>query len=417
MKQLGHKTSMASILILIVVLSSFLTGAAGAAEPVKIRFLQMEYDNNVGPDMVTFANQFMEENPDIQVEIVTLAWPQGHDTIQTWIEAKTVPDAGNIAARWIGEWYDALEPWVDYVSEPFLEETFPPSFLQTGAFKGQLYGLPYFMDDRVLYYRPDVFAEKGVKVPVTWDELWEAARALNDPDNNFSAFLVSGGESNGFAHQFENFLYATGGDFWDAEGNVTINNADGVATMELLCGMVTEGLSQPGAVSADEWTSDQAFMAGDAAMWSSGPWLFGMLDSEVPDLSYGMSPIPVLSQRGTGAMPDLVVLFKDSPNKEAAAKFTEYLFSPEVRKQWLLGRGSLPDTYATMADPAFSENTKWNIFINEMPYAHVEPQTADTGRLYEELTKAGQACMLGSKTAKQAMDDLAKVMEEELAKP
>jgi len=403
----------------ILVLASLMLVAwrPSASPPTKIRFLQMEYDNTVGADMKALAEKFTKENPDIQVEIMTLGWPPGHDTIQTWIKAKTVPDAGNIAARWVGEWYDSLEPWESYLSTGFADKTFPKSFLETGMFKGKLYGLPYFMDDRVLYYRPDILEAKGLKAPTNWDELWKAARAVNNPDGNFAAFLVAGGEANSFAHQFENFLYAAGGDFWDAKGNVIINKPEGLATMDLLCGMVKEGLAQPGAISQDEWASDQAFKAGDAAMWTSGPWLFGMMDKETPDLKYAMSPIPIGKVSGTAAAPDLVVLFKDSPNKQAAAKFSEFLYRPDNRKMWLKGRGSIPDTIETIADPEFANNPKWKIFIDEMANAHVEPQTATTGRLYEELTKAGQACMLGQKTAKQAVDDLASLMEKELAKP
>jgi multiple sugar transport system substrate-binding protein len=152
-------------------------------------------------------------------------------------------------------------------------------------------------------------------------------------------------------------------------------------------------------------------------MWTSGPWLFGMMDKEAPNVKYAMSPIPVGKVSGTAAAPDLVVLFKDSPNKAAAAKFSEFLYRPDNRKMWLKGRGSIPDTIETIADPEFANNPKWKIFIDEMANAHVEPQTATTGRLYEELTKAGQACMLGQKTAKQAVDDLASLMEKELAKP
>jgi multiple sugar transport system substrate-binding protein len=395
-----------------------LAGPAQAQAPVKIRFLQMEYDNGVGPQMKELAAQFMKENPDIQVEIMTLSWSVGHDTIQTWIKGKTVPDAGNIAARWLGEWYDSLEPWETHLPAGWMGETFPASFLKTGMFQGKAYGLPYFMDDRVMYYRPDVFEAKGVKVPTNWDELKTAARALNDPDKNFAAFLVCA--DNGadfFSHQFENFLYANGGDFWDANGKVIVNQPEGVATMDLLCGMVKDKLAQPGALSHGEYEADQAFKAGDAAMWTSGPWLFGMLDKEAPDLKYAMAPIPVGKTPGTGAMPDLVVLFKDSPNKEAAAKFTQFLYRPEIRKAWLLGRGCIPDTKATIADPEFANNPKWKIFIDQMQYAHVEPQSPQTGRLYEELTKAGQACMLGNKTAKQAVDDLAALMEKEIKAP
>ena len=47
-------------------------------------------------------------------------------------------------------------------------------------------GITWQIDARGIFYRKDIFEEKGIPVPTNWDELLEAAKALNDPENRGS---------------------------------------------------------------------------------------------------------------------------------------------------------------------------------------------------------------------------------------
>lgn len=49
---------------------------------------------------------------------------------------------------------------------------------------GLMYTMPLAKSTEVLYYNKDAFEEWGIKVPTTWDEMWEACRILKEKDPN-----------------------------------------------------------------------------------------------------------------------------------------------------------------------------------------------------------------------------------------
>lgn len=52
---------------------------------------------------------------------------------------------------------------------------------QTNGKNGKIYGLPINGNIQILYYRKDIFKEKGLQPPQTWSELENDAAKLNDP--------------------------------------------------------------------------------------------------------------------------------------------------------------------------------------------------------------------------------------------
>ena len=73
------------------------------------------------------------------------------------------------------------EPWVPPLSEfltPLDErlksvdmQDFVPTTVASGAFQGKQYALPVDPNVQILVYRKDLFAQKNLKPPATWDEL------------------------------------------------------------------------------------------------------------------------------------------------------------------------------------------------------------------------------------------------------
>ena len=58
---------------------------------------------------------------------------------------------------------------------------FVPTTVAAGAFQGTQYALPVDPNMQILVYRKDLFEQKGLKPPATWDELLAAAKAFHDP--------------------------------------------------------------------------------------------------------------------------------------------------------------------------------------------------------------------------------------------
>ncbi|MFQ9703560.1 MAG: ABC transporter substrate-binding protein [Enterocloster clostridioformis] len=74
---------------------------------------------------------------------------------------------------------------------------------------GAVGALPLYSSVQLMFYRKDVFEEKGVKVPTNYDELLDVCGKINDPANNFYAIACRGEDSSYV--QFSPFLYGFGG--------------------------------------------------------------------------------------------------------------------------------------------------------------------------------------------------------------
>ncbi len=405
----------------LLVLSALGTYAGGQKEagPVTLKFLQMEYDNGVVPYMQEVATKFQGENPGINVQIVSLGWDKGHETLLTWIKGKQVPDVGNTAQRWVAEWdsLGALEVLDPYISADTLKKI-PEHYLATGMYQNKRFGLPYFMDHRLIYYRPDLFKKAGLPAPSkqwNWDDFQNAAIKTTNKAGNTYGFVMGVGDPY-FFNIYTSFLWSAGGDYWDKKGNITINSSEAQESLAYLDDLVNKyQVTQPGLTATSEFENDKIFMAGNAAMIYTGPWVWGMIDNENPGLAYAMINLPIKKKLASIAAPDLVVMFKESRNKKAAGKFLDFQYRDDIRKGFVKGRGCIPDTFALIKDPELA-NPKWDAFQAVAPYAVPQPVTLTTSRLMEEVMKMGQAAFLNKKTPKQAIEDLAEVMKT-LAKP
>ncbi|HET9555599.1 MAG TPA: extracellular solute-binding protein, partial [Actinomycetota bacterium] len=125
------------------------------------------------------AAEFQKDNPDATVKVTAVPWDGAHDKIATAIAGRQTPDVSLIGTTWMGEFAGGggLDP-------------VPADLLDAGAFfegpwntvvvDGTPYGVPWYTETRVLYYRKDLADKAGVQAPTTWDELKTFAKALQD---------------------------------------------------------------------------------------------------------------------------------------------------------------------------------------------------------------------------------------------
>lgn len=76
----------------------------------------------------------------------------------------------------------------DETAERFYKESLVPY-----EFNGAVYALPETMDFMVMFYRADILAQLGVKIPVTWEDFYVAASIIQN--NNMQVGLPVGGTS------------------------------------------------------------------------------------------------------------------------------------------------------------------------------------------------------------------------------
>lgn len=120
-------------------------------------------------------------------------------------------DVISINMPWLGEFAEAgyLAPLDDLLQDAAINPLdFHPSVWGTGNWKGTQYGIPLYCTIEILAARRDLFEEKGLTFPRTFDETIAAARSLHRPAQEFYGIAWNGHRGMPVAHSFMFFLAA-----------------------------------------------------------------------------------------------------------------------------------------------------------------------------------------------------------------
>ena len=153
-----------------------------------------------------------------------------------------------------------------------------------------VYGLPQDSGPMAMFYNQTVFDAAGIEVPTTWDEYYEAAKAIHaaDPD----AYITNDIGDAGFA---ASMIWQAGGAPFTTDGtNVTIDLQD-EGSQKWTSNwnrLVEEELVAPYGSWSDEWF--QGLGSGRLATLVIGAWMPVNLESGSPDASgdWRVAPMP-----------------------------------------------------------------------------------------------------------------------------
>ncbi|MBO1073198.1 ABC transporter substrate-binding protein [Roseomonas marmotae] len=135
---------------------------------------------------------------------------------------------------------------------------------------GRMDTLPEFGDPWIMYYNKDLLAAKNIAVPKTFDELYTAAKALNDPSKQVYGF-VGRGLRNANVVLWTSFLLGTQQrDTIDANMKLITDTPDAVWAAEMYQKMMRE-CAPPGSIGFNWNECQTSFMQGRAAFWIDGP--------------------------------------------------------------------------------------------------------------------------------------------------
>jgi multiple sugar transport system substrate-binding protein len=182
-----------------------------------------------------------------------------------------------------------LSPLDDLISEVITSD-FMPLLLKLSRVGESLYGLPRNIDVRLLHYRTDLMEFP----PATWDELFEAAKGVNDPPELFG-FVFPGCESGLFGTFYE--LAEMAGACLFPESLVPeIENEAGCWALELLRHFYSHGITPKEFTGWHYEKVHECFRKGHAAMVCDWPGYYSLYRD--PSLStvfdrFALSPYPI----------------------------------------------------------------------------------------------------------------------------
>jgi multiple sugar transport system substrate-binding protein len=359
-----------------------------------------------GENLEVLAEDFMTANPDVTVEVTAIPWEAAHDRINNAITAGEVPDVSMIGTTWMGEFASAggLDPTPANID---------PSIFFEGAWNttvvdGTSYGVPWYVETRLVYYRTDMAEDGGItEPPASWDDLKALAEAEHESGAKWGISLQPGGT--GSWQTFMPFFWQAGGEILDESGNFSLDSDACVQALTYYDSFFEEGLS-PTAAGDNPLEGD--FVAGNIGAFISGPWMIGIVN-DVPDSDPSKWTVAhqPSEQAGTSFVggSDLSVL-ADSDNKTAAWAFVEYLSQPEVQVKWYDTISDLPAVQSAWDDESLAGDELLSAFGDQLADAKAPPAIATWEQVAADAIDAQVEAVTVGDTSPE---DGCKTMQEE----
>lgn len=306
------------------------------------------------------VEKFRAANPDINV-IVNNNDREAHKTaIRNFLSA----DAPDVTSWYPG---NRMVPFVNAgqfedVSDLWKSEGFDDSLASTKSamtYDGKQWGVPYTYYQWGIYYRSDIFAEHGIEVPQTWDELLAACASLKEagvtPFTIGTKFLWTAAgvfdylnlRTNGY--EVHNDLTA---------GRIKYSDPRIVDVFEKWKQLIEPGYFIENHATMSWQNALAPFVKGEAAMYVMGNFAVGaMRDGGLTDDQIDYFRFPEITPgipRAEEAPTDAFFIPSKAKNKEDARKFLAFVVQPDIQTEWNKTIGQLPiNKYATVGDDKF----------------------------------------------------------------
>ena len=127
------------------------------------------------------VGEFEKQNPGIKVTIEAVPFNVVYPKLAAAIQAGTPPNLFNNIEAMVAFMHTkgVLEP-VDDVIDGVGRDQFTRKYLDWVTAGGKTWAIPDWALHQAVYYRKDLFAQKRLSVPKSWQELLEVAKAFNN---------------------------------------------------------------------------------------------------------------------------------------------------------------------------------------------------------------------------------------------
>jgi multiple sugar transport system substrate-binding protein len=272
----------------------------------------------------------------------------------------------------------AQNDWIEDITRRVYRDyplNVPDAFLEAPltscSYRNRLYGVPWFTDAGLLYYRADLLEEAGFsEPPATWEELTEMARQIQQDAGVRFGFVFQGDEYEGGTVNGCEFIWNAGGriltgtTLFPSPGApptldpnaVVIDNPRSILGLEIQRGTVEDGVAPEEVASYQEEQCQDAFFAGDAVFMRGWPFMYALTDepdSEVGAEQVGIAALPV-AEEGNQSFSCLggwnMLINAASQNQDAAWEFIKFATSPEQQRIRALEGSFLPSLHELYED-------------------------------------------------------------------
>ncbi|MFD5029904.1 ABC transporter substrate-binding protein [Streptomyces sp. NPDC058220] len=358
---------MRKLMLVVAAVALLLSGCSGGGDShdgrITLRFQSLAWQDDSVQANKQLVKEWNEAHPDIRVEYVQGSWDSVHDQLLTSFEGGEAPDIIHDASDDLADFaYGGYLAELSGLLPDRLKRDIPERSWGTATFGDGVYGVPFLQEPRVLIANKKILDASGVRVPTvenpwSWPEFRQVSEEL-------TARMGEG--KYGVAWPLKEPVSATlnlglsaGGQLFHrgADGKVTIRFSDADAVV-------------PGTIR-DQVNSDRSASGATLGMGGSDalPGFFGGKYAMVPlgfsyrqqiiqqapeDFEWTVLPAPAGDAEGLaqGVSPQTLSIAEDSPYKQEAARFIDFLLQPPNMVRLAKGDWMLPTGTEALKDPS-----------------------------------------------------------------
>jgi len=248
------------------------------SETVTIEFMHDEAEEDRIAVWQEIIDSFTAENPGIEVVQIPVSEDGFETKVKTLISAGEMPAVVASSASMM-QLLDKEEIINTAANKEVVEEKGRDEFYENvlqllNSQDGEgMIGVPITAWVSGIWYRKDLFEEKGLNAPETWEDILKAAEAFHDPENKMYGIMFGTAEAAITQQHFQMLAATNGAELFDKDGNPQFNSKEMKETMEFYRELYKYSL--PGSNAVTEIRD--AMVGGNTAMCLFSTYIMGPL--------------------------------------------------------------------------------------------------------------------------------------------
>jgi len=393
--------------LLVLAFAALLSSCAPRREEgVVLKFWAMGREGEV---VTALMPEFERTHPGVRVEVQQLPWTAAHEKLLTAFAGDVMPDIFQLGNTWVPEFkaigaLRALDGEVA-TSQHVTQADYFPGIWDTNIVDGKLWGVPWYVDTRVMFYRRDMLARAGyAKPPQTWADWMKAMTAIKrivGPDNY--AILLPSDEFEpllALALQQDEPLLRDGGRY----GNFRTPGFR--RSLQLYADMYAQKLAPLNRIT----NVYHEFGMGYVSFYISGPWNMGEFKRRLPadQQDSWMTAIlpgpsgPAASVAGGSSL----VLAASSKHQREGWQLIEYLSRTDTMARFHELTGDLPPRRSNWSHPRLAGDKYAQAFGEQLERVKPAPKVPEWEQIATEMRLVAERVTHGELTVDQAAAEL-----------
>ncbi|MDR5858910.1 ABC transporter substrate-binding protein [Halomonas eurihalina] len=293
----------------------------------------------------------------------------------------------------------------------------------------RLVAMPWFTDAGVLYYRKDLLEQHGFEPPETWQQLTDIATDIQSAEREAGNDKMWGYVFQGRAYEgltcnaLEWVASQGGGTLVDADGEITIDNENAAAALDLAASWIGE-IAPQGVLNYTEEEARGIFQSGNAVFMRNWPYAWSLAQSEdsevagkvgVVKLPHGPDGASAAASGGENQSAAALggwnlAVSKYSEHPDLAAELVAFLTGEAEQKRRAIEAAYNPTLTSLYKDEEVLEavpffGTLYDTFTNAV--ARPSAVTGDNyGRVSNGFFNAVHEVLSGNQSGAEAVSDL-----------